>query len=180
MITRPLPPGIVDIGPSVSFFDAASATRAEMPTSSLEAARASAAGMRELTRTASGRKTLLQTEWLKYLKFGENNDNVFLVHVCETSAETSQKYDVTIFLMRHVWRGENQKRDFLDIERAYFYFGPSWRDEVFEVDNHGDYIGVRISAWGMFLATCLVIFKSKRPLILERYIDFAMEGGVLF
>jgi hypothetical protein len=102
---------------------------------------------------------------------------LFLVHVYERSTRPGQLYDITIFLMRHV-RGPapNQKEGFPDVEKAEFYFGESWQHQVFVAHNEGGFIGVRTSAWGTFLATCLVTFKDqhKSPVILHRYIDFEM------
>jgi hypothetical protein len=76
-----------------------------------------------------------------------------------------------------MWDEENRIRGFLDVDRAYFYFGKGWGDEVFEVVNHGDFIGVEVSAWGRFLATCLVTFRDQRPpRLLHRYIDWVTRA----
>lgn len=107
----------------------------------------------------------------------DRKNRLFLAHVYQASKQPDQKYDVSIFLMRHVWgRAPNEKTGFQDVEKAEFYFGPSWRGEVFVAQNEGGYIGVSTSAWGTFLAMCRVTFKDKKkdPEILHRYIDFEM------
>ena len=78
--------------------------------------------------------------------------------------------------MRHVWGKEPNQRRFDNVENAVFYFGPSWGD-VFLSDpsQTGGFVGVRISAWGSFWATCRVKFKGDpHPVILHRHIDFEM------
>jgi len=120
----------------------------------------------------------LNVDWQKqreaeYARTG----GLFIVHVYRRSTQPNQLYDITLFLMRHVHgTAPNQKTGFDDVEKAEFYFGPSWHGEVFVAHNDGEYIGVRTSAWGTFLATCRVTFKNsaKTPLTLHRYIDFEM------
>lgn len=107
----------------------------------------------------------------------QRTSNLFLVHVCKPSARPGQRYDVTIFLMRHVPGPEpNQTEGFEDVEKAEFYFGEGWGHQVFTAYNAGSFVGVSTSAWGMFLATCRVTFKgaNKTPVILHRYVDFEM------
>ena len=107
----------------------------------------------------------------------DRTDRLFLVHVYEPSTRPGQKYDITIFLIRHIpGRDKSNQRDgFSDVEKLELYFGPSWNDAVFTASNNGGLIGVRTSAWGSFLAVGRVTFKNGRaPLILHRYIDFEM------
>lgn len=92
---------------------------------------------------------------------------LFLVHILERSTKNLRPdrptYDVTIFVMRHVWGpSQNQTIGFDEIEQAEFYLGPSWGDEPFPVlpNKHGS-IALRTSAWGRFLAMCRVTFKDK-------------------
>lgn len=107
----------------------------------------------------------------------QRTNNLFLVHVYKPSTRPGQLYDITIFLMRHV-RGPqpNQVEGFDDVEKAEFFFGESWGNQVFAAHNDGSFVGVSTSAWGTFLATCRVTFKgpTKPPVILHRYIDFEM------
>jgi hypothetical protein len=174
-ITRPEPlPGIRDLEAGAGRGDTIPLQERQRR----DAGQSETAHFLELAKTESGRKTLLQQQWGKHLAYRENNDNLFLVHFLEPSIIPGQNYDVTIHLVRHVWGGENQTTNFRDVHKAYFYFGPSWRDEkskdgkVFEVPNEQKYIGVRIAAWGTFLATCLVVYTNDKSLILHRYIDF--------
>ena len=161
-------------GPGLNPQTTANIVKADQSTLSRRATSDSAG---QLARSESGREILLRQKWNQQLSYDENNDNLFLVHVYEPSNEL-QGYDVTIYLMRHVWRADNQTQGFKDVEKAYFYFGPSWRNKVFEVVNLGEHIGVRVSAWGRFLATCLVTYKSGKSLTLCRYIDFEMASRV--
>ena len=107
----------------------------------------------------------------------QRTSNLFLVHVCKPSTRAGQRYDVTIFLMRHITgREPNQTEGFEDVEKAEFYFGESWGNQVITAHNEGSFVGVSTSAWGMFLATCRVTFRDRKktPVILYRYVDFEM------
>lgn len=106
----------------------------------------------------------------------ERTDRLFLVHVYEPSTIPVQKYDITIFLMRHIpGSTPNQRDGFSEVEKLELCFGPAWGNQIFTARNNGGLIGVRTSAWGSFLATGRVIFKNHRPpVILHRYIDFEM------
>jgi hypothetical protein len=101
---------------------------------------------------------------------------LFLVHVYDPSTRPGQKYDITIFLMRHkLGLSPNQKEDFSEVEKLEVYLGASWNDMIFTAPNSGGLIGIRTSAFGSFLATGRVVFKDGRPpLILQRFIDFEM------
>ncbi len=80
-------------------------------------------------------------------------------------------------MRHHSGHGENQTVGFTEIERAEFFFGPSWGNRIFTSDNDGGVIGVNTSAWGTFLATCRVIFNDGSvPVVLHRYIDFEMAS----
>lgn len=102
---------------------------------------------------------------------------LFLGYIYHTSKILGQKYDVTILLMRHVWGKQPNQIKFVDVEKAEFYFGPSWKD-VFTAADAGvtsGYVGVRISAWGSFWATCRVKFRDDpNPVVLHRHVDFEM------
>jgi hypothetical protein len=107
----------------------------------------------------------------------KRTDCYFLLHVCEPSRTQGQKYDIRIFIIRHVQGPEpNQKAGFIEIDKAEFYFGSSWGKRVFTAKNDGGFIGVSTSAWGTFLATCRLTFKdaNRPPVILYRYVDFEM------
>ncbi len=110
----------------------------------------------------------------------QRTGGLFLVHVCEPSSIPGQKYDITIFLMRHLKAPKpNQKEGFSEIEKLELYFGDSWGGQVFTCVNNGGPIGIRTSAWGSFLATGRVTFRADSgldPLILNRYVDFEMAA----
>jgi|ERR1700736_309803 len=100
-----------------------------------------------------------------------------LAHVYRPSTKSNQVFDIFIFVVRHQ-KGTSTppKRKFTEIEKAEFFFGESWGNEVFTAPNTGGVIGVRTHAWGTFLASCRITFKdaSKAPIILYRYVDFSM------
>jgi hypothetical protein len=100
-----------------------------------------------------------------------------LAHVYRKSEDDSRYFDIFIFLVRHQKGASGPPRKNLsEIKSAEFFFGDSWGNEVFSVNNGGEIIGVRTSAWGTFLATCRISFidDSKPPIVLNRYIDFHM------
>jgi hypothetical protein len=118
-----------------------------------------------------------QHEWTaKRTQEYDRTNRLFLVHVYEPSTRPNQKYDVTIFLMRHVPGGQPNQRDkFLEVEKLELYLGPAWNDRIFTALNEGGIIGVRTSAWGSFLAVGRVTFNDNRsPIVLQRYVDFEM------
>jgi len=108
----------------------------------------------------------------------DRTNNLSLVHAYVPSKLKGQRYDITIFLMRHIpGHGGNEISGLDDIEKAEFFFGPSWGNRIFVAENEGEVIGVRTSAWGTFLAVCRVTFRAseaKEPITLFRYIDFEM------
>jgi hypothetical protein len=107
----------------------------------------------------------------------QSTRQLYLAYVYQISKIPGQKYDVTVFLMRHVAGHDLNQRKFRDVERAEFYFGPSWTG-VFvasPVDVTDGVVGVRISAWGSFWATCRVKLSNVTdPVIIHRHIDFEM------
>ena len=120
-----------------------------------------------------------ETPELKAERLAEvkRTERLFLLHVYEPSTRPNQKYDITIFLIRHVQGQQpNQREGFSEVDKLELYLGRSWNnDSVITALNTGGLIGIRTSAWGTFLATGRVIFKDGRPpVILHRYIDFEM------
>jgi hypothetical protein len=101
-----------------------------------------------------------------------------LAHVYRRSLEPDQEFDIFIFVVQHQ-KGTTTppKRDFTEIEKAEFFFGGSWGNEVFVAENTGGVIGVRTHAWGTFLATCRITFKDTNilPVVLYRYVDFSLD-----
>ncbi len=93
---------------------------------------------------------------------------VFIVHVLTPSEQPGQEYDIFIYLMRH----NSDSID--DVEKAEFFFGKSWRNDIFKGQREGNLIGVRTSAYGSFLATCRVTFDDGYQVSLYRYIDLEM------
>jgi len=93
---------------------------------------------------------------------------VFIVHVLTPSERKGQDYDIFIFLKRH------HEKPISVVTKAEFFFGKYWGNRIFEGQRQGDVIGVRLSAYGPFLCTCLVTFEDGEQVSLYRYIDFEM------
>jgi hypothetical protein len=93
---------------------------------------------------------------------------VFIVHALAPSIREGQEYDIFIYIKRH------RDEPLIDVTRAQFFFGRHWGDRVIEGQREGDVIGVRVSADGPFLGTCLVTFADGEQVSLYRYIDLEM------
>jgi hypothetical protein len=111
--------------------------------------------------------------------------NLALVHVFVSSKSRGQKYEVFIFLSRHI-DGEGKKNQVgnLDhiVQSAEFFFGSSWGDGVFHAMIDGGPIGVKVLARGSFWATCRLTFRpdaveenDPNPVYIHRYIDFESD-----
>lgn len=107
----------------------------------------------------------------------ERTHGFMLAHVYKPSSERGQIFDVSIFVVQHK-KGTTTPpaRKFDEIQKAEFFFGESWGNQVFEVRGEDGFFGARVHAWGTFLAMCRVTFKDadKKPVILFRYVDFSM------
>ena len=104
-------------------------------------------------------------------------DGYMLAHIYRPSRAQGQTFDIFIFLVRHRKGADGPPRKQLDdIEKAEFFFGDAWGNEVFAVENTGGVIGVRTHAWGTFLASCRITFRNpaRKPVTLFRYVDFHM------
>jgi hypothetical protein len=137
--------------------------------------------MRRLQEATKGGSTQepRDTEWQYELtKEYSRTDGYMLVHVCRPSTVSGQKFDILIFVVRHRKGSEGPpKRNFDEIQKAEFFFGDSWGNKVFPVDNTpGGLLGVWTHAWGTFFAACRITFTdpNRKPIILYRYIDFEM------
>jgi hypothetical protein len=129
---------------------------------------------------SSGVKPTSRPDWTRAREEEyERAHNLVLVHTFRPSTRSGQKYDVSIYLMRHLTgQGRDQVVGLADVRRAEFYFGPYWGNRIFPAINDGGVIGVNTSSWGAFLATCLVTFADDSdPVVLHRYIDFEMASA---
>jgi hypothetical protein len=93
---------------------------------------------------------------------------VFIVHVLAPSVREEQDYDIFLYLKRH------RDEPISDVTKAEFFFGRHWGNRIYEGQREGDIIGLRLSAYGPFLCTCLVTFDDGKQVSLYRYIDFEM------
>jgi hypothetical protein len=104
-----------------------------------------------------------------------------LAHIYRPSNTPGQRFDISIFVVRHEKGSATPPREQLDeIMKAEFFFGESWGNHVFEVASNGGFFGIRTHAWGTFLASCRITFvdEGKEPIVLYRYIDFSMATNV--
>lgn len=124
----------------------------------------------EKTATTSETSNVETTDELNKYRYDiyTRNRDMFLAHVVSPSKKRGQKYDYFIYLIRHY------SEDLSNIQRAEFFFGPHWRNEIYTVENDGGLIGVATSAKGSFLCICRVVFTDGYEVLLDRYIDFEM------
>jgi len=126
--------------------------------------------------------TEAQPNDLKGTNDAERNRHYMLAHVYQLSDEPDQKYDVSIFIAKHAEHENSpQTKGFNEIERAEFFLGKYWGNKVYPVENTGEMIGYRTSAWGTFVVSCRITFKdsTKTPVVIHRYVDFFMFPGEL-
>ena len=99
--------------------------------------------------------------------------NLFLTHVIRPSSKPGQRFDVSIYLIRH------KSDDLSDIRVAEFFLGPYWENKIFPAVLQNGFIGIATSAYGTFLCLCRVTFVDGTSIYLERYIDFESQrtGG---
>jgi prokaryotic YEATS domain len=99
----------------------------------------------------------------------KKNNGIFLTHLIYPSKKNNQKFDIYIYLIRH------KSGDLRDIDKAEFFFGHMWGNQIYtEKVKHG-IIGISTSAYAPFLCTCLVRFKNGVEIQLDRYIDFEIS-----
>ncbi len=107
----------------------------------------------------------------------DRTKHYMLAHIYRPSEMPGQKYDVSIFIVRHE-KGTTKppRKNFDEVSKAEFFFGESWGNRVFAVTGEDGFFGVRTHAWGTFLALCRISFKSpqQEPIVLYRYVDFSM------
>ena len=112
-------------------------------------------------------------EWNKYrFDIYKENRDVFLTHVITPSKLKNQKFDIFIYLVKH------RTKDLSDVDHAEFFFGPKWKNKIFNCRNDGGFVGVLTAAYGEFLCTCCVTFKDGYQVYLSRYIDFEAENSL--
>lgn len=109
----------------------------------------------------------------------ERGRGIFLVHTISPSKRQGQTYDMFIFLSRHKRADRPEWRaDLSDVDRAEFFLGRFWDNQVFPVKNQGQPIGIKASAYGPTLCVCRLVFTNGEEAMLDRYLDFEM-GKVL-
>ena len=101
------------------------------------------------------------------------SDYVQLAHVLAPSEREGQDFEIFIYLVRHKPH-DLYKASFKDVKSAEFFLGSYWGNEIFEAARVGDTLGIRVAAYGPFLATCKLTFSDGRTRMIYRYIDFEM------
>jgi hypothetical protein len=116
-------------------------------------------------------------------EYDERTRHYTLAHVCRPSEEPGQLVEVFVFVALHRKgpdTGPPQTEGLDAIEKAEFFFGESWGNQRFMVNNSSWFgqrrgiIGVRVQAWGTFLAACRITFTDQSEVVLYRFIDFFM------
>jgi hypothetical protein len=102
-------------------------------------------------------------------KIYEKNKGLFLTHLIYPSDTSGQLFDIYIYLIRH------KLDNFSDIEKAEFFFGHMWGNQVFMEKPRNGIIGISTSAYAPFLCTCCVRFKNGDEVQLDRYVDFEIN-----
>lgn len=102
-------------------------------------------------------------------KIYEKNKGLFLTHLIYPSDKDERRFDIYIYLIRH------KLDNFSDIDKAEFFFGHMWGNQVFSETCKNGIIGISTSAYAPFLCTCCVRFKNGDEIQLDRYIDFEIN-----
>jgi hypothetical protein len=105
---------------------------------------------------------------------------IFLTHIFEPS--NNGIFTAHIYLIGHEKKahpgGQGINNNSLSrVQKAEFYLGEMWNDNVFcrLVDGPGAPVGITVSAYSPFLCTCVVTLSNGDQIELYRYIDFEME-----
>ena len=101
----------------------------------------------------------------------ERNKGLFITHIIYPSYHDDgdyENFDIFIYLIRH------KSNNYCDVEKAEFFFGHMWNNQIFRVKSRDGLIGIRTSAYKPFLCTCKVKFTDGTEVVLDRYIDFEM------
>jgi hypothetical protein len=104
----------------------------------------------------------------------KENRGLFLTHLIQPTDKSGQGWDIFIYLIRHQEKG-TKDIGFSDIQKAEFFFGHMWGNQVYEEKVKHGIIGVKTSAYAPFLCTCFVTMKDGVEIRLNRYIDFEIE-----
>ena len=97
------------------------------------------------------------------------NAGFFLTHILVASEKPGHKYDIFIYVIRH------KTTDISDVQKAEFFFGHMWGNEVFVERPKDGKVGISTSAYAPFLCTCHLHLNNGEIIRLHRYIDFEME-----
>jgi hypothetical protein len=101
----------------------------------------------------------------KYQKYR----NLFIAHRLFPSIEPNQTYDIWVYVVAH-------KTDLNNISSVEYFFGESWKNEVYVSSDRGKRFGVLASAYGSgFLCLAKIHLKSGESIETWRYVDF--ENG---
>ena len=109
-----------------------------------------------------------------------NHQGIFLTHIIEPN--NNGIFTAHIYVIGHEKKahagGHSIKNNSLSkVQKAEFYLGEMWNDNVFcrLTDEPGAPLGISVSAYSPFLCTCVVTLTNGDQIELYRYIDFEME-----
>jgi hypothetical protein len=104
----------------------------------------------------------------------KENRGLFLTHLIQPTDRSGQGWDIFIYLIRHQVKG-TKDIGYSDIQKAEFFFGHMWGNQVYEEKVKHGIVGVKTSAYAPFLCTCFVTMTDGVEIRLNRYIDFEIE-----
>lgn len=105
---------------------------------------------------------------------------IFLTHIFEPN--NNGIFTAHIYLIGHAKKAHPEghainNNSLSKVQKAEFYLGEMWNDNVFcrLADGSGAPLGITVSAYSPFLCTCVVTLANGDQIELYRYIDFEME-----
>lgn len=112
-------------------------------------------------------------------ELGKTARGVHLVHVVEPSTVEPGWFEIYAYLVGHKRGQYGYPADLSDVEKAEFYLGRFWGNEIFPVSGTGgrEPIGLATRAFGPTTAVCRVHFTDGATAILSRYLDLELEVG---
>jgi hypothetical protein len=100
----------------------------------------------------------------------KDSDYLALAHRLFPSSVPGQTYDIWIYLVGH-------KRNLDGVERAEYFMGSAWRNQVYVSGDRGKRFGILASAYGSGFLCLARVTTGGKVVELSRYIDF--EAGAL-
>ena len=98
------------------------------------------------------------------------NRNIMLVHRIAPSVEKDQLYDVLLYVVAH----PKSNASLLEVTHVEYYFGKSWKSQIFTSIDRARGFAVATSCYGPFMCTAKIHFNDAVSVMVARYVDFEM------